>query len=188
MNKIRTLPTLIVVLGLGLGTAGLALAASSNDDPVPPQGPNEKTALLDSFGMTRADSQTGIRTASGKQLYVNQTASEVCITDSDGSGHCAPRSGLAKGLGFGGELCVADLPSDQVRITGVLPPGAAHVSLTAADGSTFEADAVNDSIAFEIPRVAVGDGKPVEVTWTTGNGTTNTLSVRQPPIVASANC
>jgi len=170
MNKIRTLPTLIVVLGLGLGTAGLALAAASNDDPVPPQGPNEKTALLDSFGMSRANSQTGIRTVSGKQLYVNQTTSEVCITDSDGSGHCAPRAGLAKGLGFGGELCVADLPSDQVRIT------------------TFEADAVNDSIAFEIPRVAVGDGKPVEVTWTTGNGTTNTLSVRQPPIVASANC
>ncbi len=188
MKKIRTLPTLVVVLSLSLGTAGLALAATSNDNQVPPQGSNEKTALLDSFGMSRADSQVGIRTPSGKQLYVNETNTKVCITDSDGSGHCAPRAGIAQGLGFGGELCVADLPSDQVRITGVLPPRVGHVNLTAADGSKFGADAVNDSVAFEIPRIAVGDGKPVAVTWTTGDGRTNTVNVRQPPIVASANC
>lgn len=189
MRITRTLvpPLAVAVVA---ASAGATLAQGSGASDAPPdesasRAP-ESTALFDTYGVDSRTSQRGFVTESGKQLYFTQNARVACVTDGDGSGHCAPRDRLAEGLGFGGELCRDDLAADQVRITGVVPEGVSRVTLRAANGSTWSADAQASTVAFEVARSAVGES--VEVAWSMADGRPHTVTVAQPPVVATARC
>jgi hypothetical protein len=188
MKTTKALVALLAVAVVGASGAA-ALAQQGASDAAPEQSASRaprSTALLDAYGVDWRSAQRGFVTGSGKQLYSTRNARVACVTDGEGSGHCAPRDRLREGLGFGGELCRDDLAADEVRITGVVPEGVGRVTLRTTEGSTWSADARADTVAFEVARSAVGES--VQVSWSMGGGRVHTVTVAQPPVVATARC
>lgn len=188
----KTKKSLIAVLSLAAvaATAGVTLAQEGGGDTAGRDEnaarAGEKTALFDTYGVDPQTSQPGFVTPSGKQLYFTKNARVACVTDVDGSGHCAPGDRLQEGLGFGGELCRDDLAADEVRITGVVSEGVSRVTLRTADGSTRTADAQTNTVAFEVERSAVGES--VQLSWSMGDRRAHAVTMPQPPVVATARC
>lgn len=175
-------------------TAAVAMACGSlvgsatgtTDEAVSPVAIEpEAPTMLESAGISQTDLEPAARTASGTQLYVGANADTVCVTDATGSGHCAPEDGLGDGLGFGGELCQADLAADRARITAVVPKDVRTVHLLAGDAPIASSPVVRQTVSFELPR------KMIETTTRAilqSDRGAREVPVPAPPLAADAPC
>lgn len=162
-------------------------SAAGTTDEVVSRGAIEPDAptMLGSVGISSADMQAASRTASGTQLYVGKHDGIVCVTDVTGGGHCAPEDGLGEGLGFGGELCQADIPADTARITALVPEGVRAVDLLTGEGQVASSPVVRQTVSFELPRKTVATVRRALLRSDTG---VREVRVPAPPIADDAPC
>lgn len=189
----RWLIVCTTAMSLAAATGFAALAAGA-DEPAPPADPQSQPLssapdpLLARNGMRRADARASVVTKAGTQLYTNRANSVTCLTTKDGSGHCVPDAEIPAGLGLGVAMCLPDLPSDQLRVTAIVPAWVKSATLDAGSLRTV-ASAVDGGVAFEISRANLAVGTPLRVGWTAGaDGGAGSASVPVDDMLVDAVC
>lgn len=181
---------MIAIAALTIGVVASVASGSilpNNDAPSPrTELPDNGRAMdprdyqLARHGFQRGTGREVRATASGRKQFVNNSPAWRCISDADGNAVCADPRSVAEGRSFGLEMCIPDLPADQIRIRGIVPTSVDQV--TVKTGTFTEVFPVaQGTTAFELQRSVVrGD---ISVTWSTGGAV-----VPLPPRLAASNC
>jgi len=189
-NLRRALLPLGVVAALCVGGGGLAAGddVPSAPAPSPPPPADQGTFMLDHEGIDPATQRQGATSPTGDTVYRSTNGETTCLIDENGSGHCPATAGIVEGRGFGGQMCVADLPDHLTRVTGLVPTSSVMVVLATGAGTTYRQVPVRGTVAFEIPRNEAAENGHVDVTWTLDTGGTKTIQVPMPPFIRGMTC
>lgn len=166
------------VVPSGQGEASAPLTALPDDGAAV----DPRDYALARHGFKRGEGRPSVVTASGQRQFVYSSPTWSCVADQEGSATCADEKMIASGRSFGFEMCVADLPSDQIRIRGLVSADATQVKVQSA---TYKKtiDVALGATVFEIARAQLPPSGEVDISWATGQAT-----VFVPPRFAATTC
>lgn len=125
-------------------------------------------------------------TAQGQSLYIVPAHQALCVVSSDHvteTCQAFPYT-AATPADLGVAICAPNLPSTELEVAGLMPPGASDITAHYSDGSSRALTAANGTIAiyasFHAPL-------PTSITWTEPDGPHRT-STGVPPNAARSNC
>ena len=124
-------------------------------------------------------SRLAARTPAGHRLYLIAGDGVIGMYDQNGGGGVGLLRDAVAGEVVGIDIVAPRLKPDHIRVHGILPDDAEHVTVISCAGERWPLTVQENVYVFEVPRRPVA-GLPETIEWTTGDGR-HSVPVDLPP-------
>jgi hypothetical protein len=166
-----------------MASAYPVLGRAQQPTDLPPT--HDQSQWVMSQGGTVANTRRALVTPSGQSIYLVAASGYLCMESDDMAG-CGvyPSTTPQRLIAVGTTLCNPNLPSNEIQVQAIMPPGTSNVAMHYSDGSSTSLTPTNGVIAV---TALASRPLPDEITWTGSNGPEKSWT-GVPPNTSSTPC